>query len=222
MAQDSLCSIKAVIFDCDGTLISSHAGILKGIQTLMQEYLKRAVSQVEVKNKYSADMKVLAENFGMDLDNPETLRWAKRRWSTLMGQGHGNYDAFEGIAELLEDLTQKQIELYVWTARDRVSTRQILMRLNLMRYFIDMRCFDDCTPKPHPQGLVELTGHIENKKEIIVIGDSTTDIAGARQFGAHAFGALWDPYAQKDELLATGAHALVQTPGDFLDKMAKI
>lgn len=214
--------ISAVIFDCDGTLISSQAGILKGIQKLMGEHLKRPVSLNEVKQKYSADMQVLAQRFGLDLSDSKVLDWAKKRWSDLMGQGHSRYQAFEGIAPLLETLSQKGIEIYVWTARDRASTREILMRLGLMKHVLDMRCFDDCTPKPHPQGLSELTPHLKEKKEIIVIGDSTTDISGAKQYGAHAFAALWDPYADEAQLKAAGAEQLVQTPGEFLDKMAQL
>lgn len=215
-------NIRAVIFDCDGTLISSQAGILKGIQKLMSEHLGRRVSFGEVKQKYSADMEVLASRFGMDLSDSRVLNWAKKRWSALMGQGQSRYEAFDGIAELMDRLSERGLEIYVWTARDRASTREILMRLGLMKYVLEMRCFDDCTPKPHPQGLLELTGHIENKKEIIVIGDSTTDIKGALQYGAHAFAAIWGPSANKDELLAAGAEQLVQTPEEFLDKMAQL
>jgi phosphoglycolate phosphatase len=214
--------ITAVVFDCDGTLISSQLGILKAIQKLMTEYLKRNVSLSEVQQKYSANMEVLAERFGMNLEDSDIFSWAKKRWAELIGEGRSRYQAFEGISSLLQTLNARGVEIYVWTGGDRASTRDTLIRLDLMKYVLDMRCFDDCTPKPHPQGLAELTPHIQDKKEIIVIGDSTTDIQGALQYGAHAFAALWDPYAKKDELKGAGAEELVQTPEEFLDKMAKL
>lgn len=209
-------AIKALIFDCDGTLISSQQGILIGIQQLMSEYRASAVTMEEVQQKYSPDMGVIAERFGLNLADPQTLEWASKRWAEILQNHHNDYAAFDGIAELLETLQKQGFELYVWTARDRRSTREILMRLNLMKYFLDIRCFDDTTPKPHPAGLEELVPHLLDRKQAAVIGDSTTDMMGAKSFGSYALAAFWDLQVNKDAMKAARPDAILERPADLL------
>lgn len=213
--------IQAIIFDCDGTLISSQQGVLKGVQTLMSEYLEREVSMPEVLEKYSPDMRVISARFGLDLADPKLLSWASKRWAEILQNHQGQYQSFEGIKELLMQLQTKGIELYVWTARDRKSTREILMRLDLMKYFLDMRCFDDTTPKPHPAGLEELVPHILDRAQVAVIGDSTTDIQGAKYFGAHALAAFWCVDAQRSAVMAQEPDACFEQPLELLDWLDK-
>lgn len=214
--------IKAFIFDCDGTLISSQQGILLGVQTLMSEHLKRQVSLEEVVQKYSPDMSVIAERFDLDLKDPALLQWASKRWAQILQNTKSDYRAFEGIDELLQALQNKGIELYVWTARDRKSTRDLLLRLDLMKYFLDMRCFDDTTPKPHPQGIEELVPHILDRSQVAVIGDSTTDLQGAQSFGAQALAAFWCVDANRQAMKAMGPMACFEKPLQVLEWLENV
>lgn len=43
------------------------------------------------------------------------------------------------------------------------------------------------------------------KDEMIVVGDSPSDIIGAKNISAIRGAALWDPYANKNSLVAGGA-----------------
>lgn len=209
-------AIKALIFDCDGTLISSQQAILVGIQQLMSEYRGMPVAMEEVHQKYSPDMGVIAERFGLNLADPANLQWASKRWAEILQNHHNDYAVFDGLLELLEKLQEEGLELYVWTARDRRSTREILTRLNLMSFFLDMRCFDDTTPKPDPAGLEQLVPHLLDRKQVAVIGDSTTDIMGAKSFGAYALAAFWDVHVNKAAMKAAGPDAILERPADLL------
>lgn len=98
--------------------------------------------------------------------------------------------AFEGIPDLLETLQQKKIPMYVWTARKKNSTKEILQECGLLKYFKDICGGDSASAKPSADGLHYLLpeASVEN---IIVIGDSIGDIVGAKSFGATGIGALW-------------------------------
>ena len=183
-----------IVFDCDGTLISSFEAILEGISEVMSTILEREVPREEVVANYESDLLALAHNFGLKPDEYLDLRKRLiKTWEEVAHRGNvekrHQFRLFPEIKELLQDLS-KEYQLYVWTARDRKSTLYILKDLGVASYFLDFRCVDDCDPKPLPAGLEEMVGDID-KNKVIVIGDSPTDIRGAQSFGVKSIAACW-------------------------------
>ncbi len=185
-----------IVFDCDGTLISSFESIVDGVKEVMSITLKREVTREEVIEKYTADLYGLAKNFGIELEGDE----AKQKeliglWEEVV---HRNNEArrhqfllYPGIKELLDEL-KKEYQLYVWTARDRRSTLFILRDLGVVEYFLDFSCVDDDNaPKPMPDGIERMVGDFD-KSKVVVIGDSPGDIRGAKAYGAKSIAACWD------------------------------
>lgn len=102
----------------------------------------------------------------------------------------GSVYLFEGIRELLIELKANKLKLYVWTARNRYSCVQFLKSLDIIGFFEDISTSTDCESKPSPEGLYSMLGDI-SPKEVIIIGDSTSDIYGAKNFGSKSIGATW-------------------------------
>ena len=185
--------IMNVVFDCDGTLVSSHEAMLSTLQTLVSEERAGQISMDEVRAKYDADMLQCAKNFNLDFSNPERLL---KRWSELSAQS-ARAMAYPGMSSLLQTLESSGVRLLVWTGRDRASTLEILKSADLLKYFEELVCADDITPKPHPAGLAKLLDG-EDKSNCLHIGDSYTDIQGAKLYGIKSVGALWGEHAQKE------------------------
>lgn len=204
-----------IVFDCDGTVISSIEGILKGIQVVMSEYLKREVSREEVDANYHADMRVFAKNFGLEFSSKEEAQAVLNSFIEILNRPEYKYDLFKDVKELILKLGDLGYRLYVWTGRDRASTLRILKELDVAKYFFDFRCMDDTIPKPHPMGLEELVGEFDRSK-VMMIGDSTTDISGAKSFGCKSIGALWCSFADEQRLKKAGADFLVSSPLECL------
>jgi len=76
---------------------------------------------------------------------------------TLIDTSNRQYQLFEGIKELIQELSPHCL-LYVWTARGRSSTLRILQELGVSSYFDGVSCWDDSLPKPHIEGLQNLVG----------------------------------------------------------------
>lgn len=106
---------------------------------------------------------------------------------------------FDGIQDLLEELKEKGIKLYVWTARDRKSTQEILKTLEISSIFEDISTATDGIPKPSPDGLETMLFEVD-PKSVLMIGDSYTDMLGAQDFGCTSIGVLWDDPENKDRL----------------------
>ena len=131
---------------------------------------------------------------------------------TLVDTSAPKYKLFPGIKELITELSPHCL-LYVWTARGRSSTLRILEELGIYSYFNGFSTVDDDYPKPHVGGLMALVGKAP-KKSICVIGDSSNDILGARNFGVMSIGATWAPDVQGQSLKDMGADFLVSHPSE--------
>jgi phosphoglycolate phosphatase len=131
---------------------------------------------------------------------------------TLVDTSSPKYRLFPGIKELVIELSG-DAKLYVWTARSRASTLRILQELGIFSYFEAICTIDDAPPKPHIEGLVDLAGE-QDKKSICMIGDSSFDILGAKNFGVMAIGAVWNAEARGEVLKDFGADFIVSHPAE--------
>jgi phosphoglycolate phosphatase-like HAD superfamily hydrolase len=114
------------------------------------------------------------------------------------------------LTQVLKNLVNEGHTLMVWTARNRASTLAILKELAIMPLFQDMRCADDCLSKPHPMGLRELHESDTLTRQamglpprplnkILMIGDTSRDIEGARAYGIDSLLVLWGYGEDKDK-----------------------
>lgn len=131
---------------------------------------------------------------------------------TLIDTSTSKYKLFPGIKELILELS-KDCLLYVWTARGRSSTLRILEEQGVHQYFDSISTIDDTFPKPHIAGLVDLVGATP-KEAICVIGDSSNDMIGAKNFGVLAIGAVWSIGASSKVLEESGADFIVNHPSE--------
>lgn len=206
-----------IVFDCDGTLVSSKEAVIAAIAEMMTIILKREVPLDEAREKYGPDMVLVANNFGLDPINSEyQKRLLMETWKEVTSKQSNNYRLFDGMKKLILELHKNEFQLYVWTARDRRSALKILEDQDVLQHFLDFRCLDDTTPKPHPQGLIEMLGDMP-KDKIIHIGDSYTDTSGAREFGVKSIGALWEPGITKEGFGGDQADFWAEKPIDCLD-----
>lgn len=109
---------------------------------------------------------------------------------TLVNTEARTFVLFEGMKELLSELKSQGFRLYVWTSRPRKSTLESLNRFELESFFYEIYAYDDGLPKPHPMGPEQLTEGI-SKNNILHIGDSSTDIDGAKAYGIEVVLACW-------------------------------
>lgn len=131
---------------------------------------------------------------------------------TLVDTSTTKYKLFPGIKELLVELSPHCL-LYVWTARGRSSTLRILEELGVYSYFNGFSTVDDAFPKPHVGGLLELVGPAP-KHSVCVIGDSSNDVIGAKNFGVMCIGAAWNGSVPPQYLKDMGADFLVSHPSE--------
>jgi phosphoglycolate phosphatase len=92
---------------------------------------------------------------------------------------------FDGVREMLEDLSQQGYFLAVATGKSRVGLNRALDAADLLSAFDATRCADETFSKPHPAMLQELTRELgQDMRRTLMIGDTIHDLQMAANAGA--------------------------------------
>jgi phosphoglycolate phosphatase len=92
---------------------------------------------------------------------------------------------FDGVRDMLGELSQDGYFLAVATGKSRVGLNRALNAVGLLSLFDATRCADETFSKPHPAMLQELTRELgQDLKRTVMIGDTTHDLLMANNAGA--------------------------------------
>jgi phosphoglycolate phosphatase len=211
--------MKLVVFDCDGTIVDSQAGIVLAVEQAFRSLrmippprervlavvglsLPEAFSALAPEAEYATRME-LAERY------KRAFREAKcdpMELDLLYPQ------AKETIARLA---TSERHLLGMATGKSRRGVDRLFEREGWHASFATIQTADDHPSKPHPSMLLQamLETDVEPARTVMV-GDTTYDIEMARAAGTCAVGVAWG-YHTTAELTAAGAHCIVQQFSDI-------
>ena len=173
-----------IVFDWDGTLMDSTATIVSCIQAAASDLGlpvpdDKSAAYVIGLDLYGAMQAVLPE-----LDPKTYPRIVERYRYHYLTRDHG-LTLFEGVREMLADLSQQGYFLAVATGKSRVGLNRALDAADLMSVFDATRCADETFSKPHPAMLQEITRELgQDLSRTVMIGDTTHDLQMAINAGA--------------------------------------
>ena len=184
-----------IVFDWDGTLMDSTSTIVTCIQAAAKDLGlpvpdHKSASYVIGLSLHSAMEAVLP-----GLDPKYYPRIVERYRYHYLTKDRG-LTLFDGVREMLVDLSQQGYFLAIATGKSRVGLHRALDAANLLSAFDATRCADETFSKPHPAMLQELTRELgQDMRRTVMIGDTSHDLqmavnAGAAgvavQYGAHS------------------------------------
>lgn len=187
-----------IVFDWDGTLMDSTGTIVKCIQAAARDLGlpvpdHRAASYVIGLGLQDAMEAVLP-----DLDPKYYPRMVERYRYHYLAQDQ-ELTLFDGVADMLSDLSQQGYFLAVATGKSRVGLNRALNTAKLLSVFDATRCADETFSKPHPAMLQELTRELgQDLKRTVMIGDTTHDLQMAINAGAGGIGVHYGAHTPEE------------------------
>ena len=186
-----------IVFDWDGTLMDSTATIVKCIQASAKDLGlpipdNKAASYVIGLGLHEAMQAAMP-----GIDAKYYPRMVERYRYHYLARDH-DLILFDGVREMLTDLSQQGYFLAVATGKSRVGLNRAMDVAKLFSLFDATRCADETFSKPHPAMLQELTRELgQDMKRTLMIGDTTHDLqlainAGATGLAVH-YGAHSEP-----------------------------
>jgi phosphoglycolate phosphatase len=177
-------SVRALIFDLDGTLIDSKLDLVHSVNATLRE-LKRPELPEEIISSYIGNGApvLVAKSLGSDAPPAELDRALKFFLSHYEAHKMDNTCAYPGVAEALEHLSAMPMAVLT-NKPERISVR-ILEALGLAKYFRAIYGGNTfSTKKPDPLGVNTILREFSARSnEALLIGDSEVDVQTARNAG---------------------------------------
>ena len=173
-----------IVFDWDGTLMDSTAAIVKSIQSSARDL------DLPVPDRKTASYVIglgLREAMEMVLPNVDPVFYPRmvERYRHHYVNQDSQLELFDGVREMLADLSQRGHALAVATGKSRMGLNRVLQMSGLQALFQATRCADETFSKPHPAMLQELTNELgHDMRRTVMIGDTTHDLQMALNAGA--------------------------------------
>jgi len=176
---------RLIVFDWDGTLIDSAGTIVQCIQDAARDMALEVPAAERARHVIGLGLHdslrhavpgLPAERY-RDFADHYRRHFLARQDAMLL---------FPGVRDLLEELKRERL-LAIATGKSRRGLDRALDADDLRRFFAGSRCADETHPKPHPAMLLELmeTFQVE-KKNTLMVGDTTHDLQMARAAGVDA------------------------------------
>lgn len=173
-----------IVFDWDGTLMDSTATIVKCIQTAAKDLGLPIPDSKSASYVIGLSLQDAMQTVLPGLDPKYYPRIVERYRYHYLTKDKG-LALFDGVREMLTELSQQGYFLAVATGKSRVGLNRALDAANLLSVFDATRCADETFSKPHPAMLQELTRELgQDMQRTVMIGDTTHDLQMAINAGA--------------------------------------
>lgn len=201
--------MKCIIFDLDGTLTCSGEGIMKSAVVTFEHFNMTPPCEDELRSFVGPPLRESFLRLGIAQENiDEAVQVYRRRYNTV-----GKFENFvyDGIEDLLKQLKSEGKRLFVATAKPEDVSIEILEHFNLAQYFekICGASADIAITEKSAiiKRVIDTAADIENP---VMVGDTMTDIEGARANGLQTVAVLWG-YGDKERISACADHTAKTT-----------
>jgi len=177
-------SVRALIFDLDGTLIDSKLDLVHSVNATLRELTRPELPEEIISSYIGNGAPVLvAKSLGPDAPPAELDRALKFFLTHYEAHKMDNTCAYPGVAEALEHLSAMPMAVLT-NKPERISVR-ILEALGLAKYFRAIYGGNTfSTKKPDPLGIHTILREFSARpNEALLIGDSAVDVQTARNAG---------------------------------------
>ncbi len=181
-------SLRAILFDLDGTLLDTAGDIAEALNRALIEQGLPELAETQVRTLIGRGVASLIERTiallgvpGGPADAGRLLDRYEAHYARLRASGPSATRAYPGVREALSELRARNLRTAVVTNKPRCAALELLDRLELQPWIDVVIGGDAGHRKPHPQPLLSACAALGvYPDEALMVGDSSIDVTAAR------------------------------------------
>ncbi len=192
--------LRGVLFDMDGTLVSTLPLIFHCVNHVTEKYLNKGMTLEEVIASFGPPAREIIRGLTSHLPGNKSEVAVEGYYNCYRTHCSSKALLFPGIPELLQKLRDAGKRLVVVTGVERVLTDCTLATFGLAGFFNALVAGDEVQrTKPDPEMIhLALQSIGRTPGESIIVGDSPADIQAGKRAGVLTGAALWSPEGRGD------------------------
>lgn len=202
---------RLAIFDCDGTLVDGQGNVCVAMEEAFAATGRDAPPRSRIRRAVGLSLPQAMAMLlpGSTAEEQDGLAERYRLAFRAQREAGRVYEPlFEGMAELLQHLRDTGWVLAVATGKSDRGLAHCLAEHKITHLFESLQTADRHPSKPDPAMIEHIlfeTG--ADRREAVMIGDTTFDMVMAESARVRAIGVEWG-YHDREELLASGANGV--------------
>jgi HAD superfamily hydrolase (TIGR01509 family) len=181
--------IKAVLWDVDGTLISTKDLYLECYRRALAPYVGKHLTDDELLSmRPHSELQVLKSQSGDAFE--ACMATFAQHYAELHATHFGG--VYDGVLDALNELRRRGIRNGIVTGKSRSSWEITLAQIELGDFDVVIVDDDVSNPKPDPQGILAALEALDvEPQHAVYVGDSPGDMQAARAARTRAAAAMW-------------------------------
>ena len=210
----------AVMFDLDGTLADTLADILAGTNHALSQLGRPTIDVDRCRQLVGKGAEYLVSGALGPSSKDQVAEGLKLFRSYYAERGLDHVRAYDGIPQLLDRLSQRQIPIAVLSNKPEPAVHQVVSHLfgpGAFRLARGQRFEPGAPPlKPHPGGATAIADELGiPPARWLYVGDTRVDMQTANAAGMFAIGVLWG-FRDEAELRDGGAGVIIREPMELM------
>jgi pyrophosphatase PpaX len=199
----------------DGTLTRTNQLIYDSFNHIAQKYAGKEYSVAEITAMFGPP----EEGALLSIVGQDQISEAMNDYLAFYRSNHNRLaQLYPGIKEILQFTKEHGKKLALFTGKGTHTTSITLQEFSIEKYFDYVVTGNDVlNHKPSSEGLEKILDHFAFKPdEILMVGDSKSDVVASREAGVSIAAVVWDSYA-KEEILQMKTDFVFHTVKEFHD-----
>ncbi len=208
---------KNIFFDLDGTITRSDPGVLNSFTYTLEKLGIPVPERKEFLKVMGPPLSYSFETFFNIHGQQEIARAISIYREYYDEKGFFETELYEGISELLRDLSQSGLRLYMATTKAAHAAKGLAEHFGIAEYFTFLSGSDESIGRNTKADVIRhILSHerIGDMSTCLMIGDRRFDAEGAAQCGMDCMGVLYG-YGDEAELREAGVKYIAPTVEDI-------
>lgn len=209
---------KTALIDIDGTLMDSGEGIMKCAQYALKKMGVTIEDWCTLRFFVGPPLEdSFKEFYGFNDEQVKEAVFAYRE--RYFSVGIFEQKPYDGVRDFLDSLKARGMTLCIATSKMKRQALFVVEKFGFAQYFDDVFARDDAGLLHSKADVIRhglISFGIEDKSEVVMIGDRKFDVLGAKECGLDSVGVLYG-YGDRRELEDAGSTYICESFEDVLN-----